>query len=799
MIERYNWKFCLKITPLLFVASLLYALTIASILDHLYPLHLPEDAETFAVTVAADDGTPLRSFPDENGVWRYPVAIDEVSPLYLEALINYEDRYFRRHPGVNPLALVRAFYQFIRAGEFVSGGSTLTMQVARILHPHFRTLPGKAEQMFRALQLEYRFTKSEILTLYLNHAPFGGPIEGVQAACYAYLGKSAKELSHAEAALLAVLPQAPTRLRPDRHPERAARARDKVLDRMARFGIWDRERVDAAKIERVAARFEPHPLIAPLLSRRLQGMAAPRKPVRTFIDPFLQGAVRDLVRGFIASTPEHTSAAALVVENENLGVRAYVGSADFLDEDRFGHVDMVEAIRSPGSTLKPFLYGFALEEGLIHSESLMVDAPFSFSGYRPDNFTDHFTGPVGAAETLRRSLNLPAVDLLDRIKPRFFDARLRQGGLNLQYPPHQGPNLTMILGGVGASLEDLVSAYTALARRGLAGRLRYAKDQPVRERRMLTEGAAFIIRRILEENRRPDLPAGRLFLDRSRRVAWKTGTSYGFRDAWCVGATDQYTVGVWVGRPDGTPSPGQYGRATAAPLLFNIVDSIPRRHGPAPTAPDSVTRMEICWPLGKPPEGGAKENSTDEIDTLCHERRHAWVLNGVVPPTMPDRSDRHLQPNPLTVLINPNTGLRVEADCPCPDPLEKKIARWPRAAAPWLSPRIRSMSRIPRLDPICDRPVAYQADAVRIMGVEPDTVFRPPGSRTSLPSITLQAQGGRGRLYWLLNGELIGHAPVNDVRHYRFNHPGRYQLTVMDLAGNYDSVDFVVLGGRSSG
>jgi penicillin-binding protein 1C len=786
-----NLNFRLTVALLLFSAALLYVLSIASILNHLYPLHLPQDDETFAVTVTADDGSPLRSFPDAKGVWRYPVSIHEVSPLYLEALIHYEDRFFRYHPGVNPFALVRAFFQFIQAGEFVSGGSTLTMQVARILHPHSRTLPGKAEQMFRALQLEYRFTKSEILTLYLNYAPFGGPVEGVQAACYAYLGKSAIELSHAEAALLAVLPQAPTRLRPDRHPERAARARDKVLDRMAKFNIWDREQVASAKIERVTARFKPHPLKAPLLSRRLQGKAEPRKPVHTFIDPFLQGAVRDLVRGVVASSPARTSAAALVVENESLGVRAYVGSADFLDEDRFGHVDMVEAVRSPGSTLKPFLYGFALEEGLIHSESLMMDAPFSFSGYRPDNFTDQFTGPVGAAEALRRSLNLPAVDLLDRIGPRFFDTRLRQGGLKLDFPPHQNPNLTMILGGVGASLEDLVSGYTAFARGGLAGRLRYTKEDPIFERRMLTKGGGFIIRQILEENRRPDLPAGRLFLDRSRRVAWKTGTSYGFRDAWCIGVTDRYTVGVWVGRPDGTPSPGQYGRATAAPLLFNIVDSLPRRYGPSPAAPASVSRKEICWPLGKPPVG--------EGDPLCHERRHAWVLNDVVPPTLPDRTDRHWQPNPLTVLVNPDNGLRVEADCPCSDPMEKKIARWPRAAEPWLSPRIKALSRIPPLDPICRQPVASRADTIRIVGVEPDTVLRPPGLRTRLPAITLQARGGRGRLYWLLNGELIGHFPVNDVRHYRFHQPGRYQLTVMDLAGDYDSVNFTVMGGRSSG
>jgi penicillin-binding protein 1C len=432
------------------------------------------------------------------------------------------------------------------------------------------------------------------------------------------------------------------------------------------------------------------------------------------------------------------------------------------------------------------LYAFALEEGLIHSESLLVDAPFTFGGYKPVNFTRHFSGPVGAAEALRRSLNVPAVDLLDRLGPNFFDARLRQGGLHLQYPPHAGPNLSMILGGVGASLEDLASAFSALGREGLSGKLRLKKDDPLAERRMMSAGAAFIIRRILQDHRRPDLPFGQVNLSQSRQAAWKTGTSYGFRDAWTVGVTDRYTVGVWVGRPDGAPSPGQYGRATAAPLMFSIIDSLPRRHSSPAPIPETVDRAEICWPLGRRPAG--------ETDPLCHLRRAAWVLNGVVPPTLPDRNDRHWQPNPLTVLINPATGLRVEADCPVPNPIARIIARWPRGAEPWLKPHLRQASRPPRLDPICRKPVVEAVDTVRIMGIEPDTVLRAPGARTRLPAITLQAQGGRGNHYWLLDGDLIARTEVGEPAAYQFQRPGRYVLTVMDMGGNYDSVRVMVLG-----
>jgi penicillin-binding protein 1C len=768
------------------------------ILDALFPLSMPKDEEKFAVAVLAEDGTPLRSFPDEKGVWRYPVQISEISPRYLEALINYEDRFFWHHPGFNLFALFRAFFQYIRSGNPESGGSTLTMQVARLLHPHSKTIPGKIHQIFRAIQLEFRYSKAEILTLYLNYAPFGGPIEGVQAASFSYLGKSAKELSHAEAALLAVLPQAPSRLRPDRHAARAVRARNKVLDRMARFKIWNQEIVEEAKIERVAPRFNPRPMMAPLLARRLffqiretaPNSASPRNSaIRTTINLFMQQTVSDLIRDFIQSTPERTSAAALVVENETLNAKAYVGSADFLDDSRFGHVDMIQAYRSPGSTLKSFLYGFALEEGLIHSESLLVDAPFSFSDYRPENFSESFSGPVSAGEALQRSLNIPAVDILDRLGPKFFDARLRQGGFHLRFPPHQEPNLTMILGGAGASLEDLAGAYAAFGREGLSGKVRYTMDTPLNERRMLTPGAAYIIRQILQEHRRPDLPGGQVALDRSRQVAWKTGTSYGFRDAWCIGVTDRYTIGVWVGRPDGTPSPGQYGRATAAPLLFSIVDSLPRQYGSPPNIPESVGRAEICWPLGIRPSG--KE------DPLCHQRRQAWILNDVIPPTFPDRSDRHPISNPLTILINPATGLRVDADCPVPNPIEKTIARWPKAAEPWLNTHLRAASRPPRMDPVCGKPVSAAVGNIRILGIEPDTVLRPPGAQTDLPTITLQAQGGSGRLYWLLNGELIYQTGVDEIRLYQFKQPGRYQLTVMDLAGNYDALEILVLGASS--
>ncbi len=779
----------IRVFFLIFISIITHSMAIFIILNRTFPFYLPFSKKDFAITIVDDSGAPLRSFPDKNGVWRYPVNPDKVSPLYIQALINYEDRFFRYHPGVNPVALLRAVFQRIKYGRFVSGGSTLTMQVARILKPHKKTIAGKLHQILRALQLEQKFTKDEILNFYLNYAPFGGPVEGVEAASFVYLGKSAKELSHAQAALLAVLPQSPTRLRPDLHPESAEKARNKILDRMVKLGVWDKDTVRQAKMEKVIANFEAHPMKAPLLARRLKSFARPLTPVKTFIDPFIQESVREIIKGFISEAPERTSAAALIVENKGLKVRAYIGSADFLDETRFGHVDMIRAIRSPGSTLKPFLYAMAIEEGLIHSQSLLVDAPFSFKGYNPENFTRHFSGPVSAAEALRRSLNLPAVDLLDRLGPSYFDARLRQGGLNLKFPSHEKPNLSMILGGVGTSLEALVSAYTAFARRGISGKLRYTKDDPIKERRLLDPGPAYIIRKILEETPRTDIPSGRLFVNRSRQVAWKTGTSYGLRDAWTIGVTDNYTIGVWVGRPDGTPSPGQYGRVTAAPVLFAIVDSLPRMRGTKPPVPKSVSRKEICWPLGISPNG--------ENDPLCHERRMAWIFDKVIPPTLSDRTDKLWQPNPITILVNPRTGLHVDPDCPLKNPVKKLIARWPKATWPWLSPGLRKKTRIPPLDPICKKPASTRPEAIRITGLKPGTILRPAGSDTMLPGINLTAEGGIKTLYWLLNGNLIAICHPGKSAYYKFTCPGKYRLTVMDLSGNYDFVEFTVMAGRT--
>ncbi|MGE4335891.1 MAG: penicillin-binding protein 1C, partial [Pigmentiphaga sp.] len=488
----------------------------AAWLDHRYPL--PPLEPTPSPTVVDRRGNTLRQWPAADGAWRQPVPLDAIAPEYLDALITYEDRAFWWHPGVNPYALARATWQWLRHGHIVSGGSTLTMQLARLVDPELqrdtRRVSTKLRQILRALQLEWHHDKPTLLRLYVNRVPMGGRWEGVAAGSQHWLGKPPSHLTFAEAALLAALPRAPSLTRPDRFPDAAREARDRVLERLVRTARLTPAEAADARLEPILPPPPARPRHAPLaaeLARRLQ----PDNPmVATTLDIATQATVERLVRHRLWQLPADASAAVLVLDSTDLSVLAYVGSADYGSEARSGYLDMVHAWRSPGSTLKPFLYALALDRGLIHSQSLLVDAPQSFDGYRPGNFQASFQGPVAAAEALARSLNVPAVDLLDRLGPISVDAAWNHAGLHLRYPVGASPNLSLILGGVATTLWDLAGAYRALGAEGMAGRPRLLPGAPLEERRLMSPGAANIVRDMLERGM-PGRP-------QPRGMAWKT-------------------------------------------------------------------------------------------------------------------------------------------------------------------------------------------------------------------------------------------------------------------------------------
>jgi penicillin-binding protein 1C len=497
-------------------------------------------------------------------------------------LLAYEDRRFYAHAGIDPLALGRAAFQLVARGHIVSGGSTITMQLARLMEPRReRSVYAKLRQMVRAIELERKLSKDEILDLYLALAPFGGNLEGVRAASIAYFGKEPKRLSLAEAALLVALPQSPETRRLDRYPEAARAARDRVLDRMVENSIVSREDAAQAKAVTVPKLRKPMPILAPHSSDSAIAVLKDAPVIRLTLDSSLQKVLEALARDRALALGPNISVALIAVDNESGDVLARVGSADYFDERRAGQVDMTRAVRSPGSTLKPFIYGLAFEDGFVHPESLIDDRPIRFGSYAPENFDMTFQGTVPVRKALQLSLNVPAIALLDRVGASRLSSRLKQAGTNLILPKDEAPGLAMGLGGVGVTLQDLAQLYAGLARLGSTKPLREIVDaKGDRDPMRLDQAAAWQVGNVLIGTPPPENGA-------HNRIAFKTGTSYGYRDAWSVGFDGKMTIGVWVGRPDGAPVPGLVGRTAAAPILFDAF----ARTGKLPAA------------LPKPPRG----------------------------------------------------------------------------------------------------------------------------------------------------------------------------------------------------
>jgi penicillin-binding protein 1C len=602
------------------VAALLLGGTVWA-LDRLFPLPLGRLAD-LSQEVTASDGTTLRLFTAEDGRWRLPAVLDRVDPIFLAMLVNREDRRYFAHPGVDPLAIGRAIVQALDAGRIVSGASTLTMQTVRLLEPRDRTVGSKLLEMARAIQIELHFDKREILAMYLTLAPYGGNIEGIRAASLLYLGHEPAALTPAEAALLVSLPQSPERLRPDRAPAAAAAARARVLDGAADAGLLTQAAATEAASDPLPSLRRAAPSLAPHLAERLRRMDGGDRSIATLIERDLQARLERLAALHARQWSDGVSIAVLVVENETRAVRGYVGAADYFDAARFGPIDMVQAVRSPGSTLKPFLYAMGFETRILHPETLMRDAPTRFGDYAPENFDGGFRGDVTARTALQQSLNVPAVALLDRIGPASFLARLRGAGIRLDLPgPEVRPGLPVILGGLGTTLEDLVAAYAGLAGGGIVKPLRYRPGDPLEPGTTLTSPlGAWYVARILEGL--PPPPARLAGADRREAplIAYKTGTSYGYRDAWAIGFDAGYTIGVWVGRPDGTFASGRMGRDAAAPLLFDAFDLLAR----------PAILLTRARPSGPPPADALLVASTAALPAPLQRFQRAGSIAGSV-------------------------------------------------------------------------------------------------------------------------------------------------------------------------
>ena len=557
----------------------------AVLLDRRYPIATQRLAESSTV-VADRDGVPLRIFTTPSGRWRLPVDPDGVSPTYLRLLVDVEDKRFEAHPGVDPLALGRAVLQRAERGHVVSGASTLTMQVVRLLEPRPRTLRSKLIEIARALQLEAHWSKRQILAAYLTLTPMGRNIEGVRAGSLAWFGKEPDHLSDAEAALLVALPRDPTRLRPDRIGTLAEAARARVLRRAAADGVLpDTALADALAAPMPAFR-HPMPMLAPHLGERLARLEPAGAQIVTTLDGTLQEGAERVLAQALHELPRPMTLAALVADWHSGAVLARVGSADYHDARRAGAVDMTRAVRSPGSTLKPFIYGMAFDGLLAHPGSLIRDAATRFDDYAPHNFDGTFTGDVTVRQALQASLNLPAVLTLRRLGPVVFTERFKAAGLDLELGSSDvAPGLPIALGGVGTTLETLVTAYAALAAGGAVTPLTQTGDTaPVRPDALFAPGAADAVVDILAGMPPPKGVGG------AGRIAFKTGTSFRFRDGWAVGFDGARVIGVWMGRADGGTCACV--GASAATVLFRLFDLLP----PQPLAPRVLTPVFAAPP-----------------------------------------------------------------------------------------------------------------------------------------------------------------------------------------------------------
>jgi len=547
-------------------------------------------------------GALLRPFPIVDGRWRLPVTLDEVDPRFLDMLIAYEDSRFHSHFGVDPLAVLRAAWQWARNGRIVSGASTLTMQVARLLSPNSsRSIETKLAQMRDAIALERALSKEEILALYLTLAPYGGNIEGIRAASLAWFGKEPRRLTPAETALLVALPQSPETRRPDRFPAEAHAARDRVIARLVAADLITGAEAELALAGPVPDARLALPNHAPHLAHRLATAEPDAALVRLSLDRGLQARLERLAAERAAGLGARASLAILVADHQTGEVLAEVGSAGLFADSRAGHVDMVHAVRSPGSALKPLIYGLAFETGVAHPETLIEDRPVNFSGYRPKNFELAHQGTVTVREALQLSLNVPAVRLLDAVGPARLTARLRRAGLTPVLPRHSSAGLPVGLGGVGLTLDDLVRLYAGIAHGGQPVALRRTlatappanvspAKAPSASGEFLDPRAAWHTADILSGTAPPP--------GRGREpIAYKTGTSYGYRDAWAIGFDGRHVIGVWAGRPDGAPMSGLTGRSAAAPVLFDTFRRLsPERVAFPPPPPDTLVARNGVLP-----------------------------------------------------------------------------------------------------------------------------------------------------------------------------------------------------------
>lgn len=587
-IDYVNW---LKVTLGLTFGYILF-LSLSLVM---FPLPSPKPYSTM---IMAKDSTLLCAYLSTDDKWRMETKVKDIHPQMIKAIIAKEDQWFYLHPGVNLFAIGRALWRNITSGKRTSGASTITMQLARMLEPGERTYSKKLQECFRALQLEWKYDKNTILELYLSHLPYGGNVEGISAASYIFFNRPPNQLSLSQSILLAVIPNRPNSLRLDRNQQAAMEARDLWIERFRKNRVFSQEELNTALEESIASlRFQIIPK-APQYCQYVKRKARGQTTVHTYLDPSVQSISQNLLRNHVQRSKSNgvSNGAVIVIDNHSKEVLSYCGSADFNDFAALGQVDGVRAVRSPGSTLKTAAFALGLDLGLVSPEKKVLDVPTNYEGYTPENYDLTYSGYVSVSHALRHSLNIPPVRLVQQLGVQKMIETLIDGRFETISKRADDLGLSVILGGCGVTLEELSRFYTCFSNEGRLGDIHYIKGAPTtEEQQIFSAESAYLIGDILSNLERPDLPQSFIASSTMPKIAWKTGTTYGNRDAWSIGFSPRFTVGVWMGNFDGKGIPGLSGTATAVPLLLDIFDAIDTQSGQAWfDQPTGIAVRNVC-------------------------------------------------------------------------------------------------------------------------------------------------------------------------------------------------------------
>ncbi|MHC1775518.1 MAG: penicillin-binding protein 1C [Lentimicrobium sp.] len=750
------------------VLGLIFFFVSFLILDLVFPFRT--DKISWSKMIYASDSTMLHGFLSQDHKWRIYAGLDEITPELRKSFIYKEDKWFYYHPGVNPFAVVRATVNNISRGRRTSGASTITMQLARLLDPAPRTIPSKLREMFRALQLEWHYPKDEILLTYLNLLPYGGNIEGVKSAALIYFGQSPAALSPAQVVMLTVIPNDPNALRPGSNYEHLLSRRNHWLKKIMGRQIFSDASIEDALSEPFEKRRNPVPSAAPHLSYRLKRQESGRYGLMTTIVPAIQDKAESLLRNHVRllRTLQINNAAVIIVNNQTREVEAYVGSAGF-DEDFYqGQVDGITALRSPGSALKPLLYALAFDQGLISPKMVITDVPSNFSGYRPENYDENYRGKVTVEQALALSLNVPAVNLLDKLGNEIFVNSLSDGGFKWIGKNRKKLGLSVVLGGCGTTLEELTALYTSFANDGIYRPLIYLKSEQLSDADTIySSGAAFMITDILTGLKRPDLPGQYQASADLPRVAWKTGTSYGRRDGWAIGYNRDYTVGVWTGNFPGNGIPELNGADCAVPLLFNIfraISPVNRTGWFAP--PKDLDFRLVCSESGMPP------------DTFCHQ----LVMDYFLPGISPSVRCNHLQ----KYYLNEGGTMSYCMNC-LPDNGYKEVLLpyYPPELISWYNEMQIPYKEVPPHNPDC--PTITNGSAPRITSLTDGAEYLLIHGRKQELMLACNAENGVGKVYWYLNDKFYKAAAPSEKVFFRPD-AGSYKISCSDDRGRNSDV-----------